>query len=249
MGKLYNKDAVLNHLIDNRNKELKPGEVDKLPEIKSIKKDSYEIILTDNTNFKREEETAQEETKAFPFICSVTGYEMNGSQKFVFGSESRHVVSEKALKEANRDFFPKFSNPDGLHYIYQEKYEEKLLCPVTNTKFGRVIQIYPEGELEIERARSFMPKVKSKKKKNKRSIEDETVSGEIDVKKIKIKQKDVSSTIKMPSVLHMTQEVNKDVSEYEIDKYRKLKLIGDTTKSEDKSALGQMFKCSRPWQH
>lgn len=251
LGKLYNKEAVIDHLIDSKNKTLKPGEVDKLPEIKSLKKDSYELILADNTNFKREEETAQEETKAFPFICTVTGYEMNGSQRFVFGTESKHVVSEKALKESNAEFFPKSNSFDPtkvLHYIYQEKYEEKLLCPVTNKKFGRVIQLYPETVLEIDRAAAYGPRPKEKKKKKgKRKAEDDDASG-IAVK-AKYDQKVASSTIKMPSILHMTQSVTADVSEAEIEKYRKLKLIGDTTKSEDKSALGQMFKCSRPWQH
>lgn len=132
-----------------------------------------------------------------------------------------------------------------LHYIYHEKYEGKILCPVTNKPFGRVIQLYPETPLEIQRAAAFAPKPKEKKKKLKRKTEDEL----LDWKQIKIDQKKVHSTIKMPSVLHMTKEVAKDVSEYEIEKYRELKLIGDTTKSEDKSALGQMFKCSRPWQH
>jgi len=247
MGKLYNKVAVINHIVDNKNRELKPGEVDKLPEIKNLKKDSYDLELTDNANFTREEETAQEETKAFPFICSVTGYEMNGSQKFVFGTESRVVVSEKALKESNAGLFPKSQSLDTtkqLHYIYQEKYEGQILCPVTNKPFGRVIQLYPETPLEVQRAAAFAPKPKEKKKKKRKNEEEP-----MDWKLIKPNQKKVQSTIKMPSVLHMTQEVAKDVSEYEIEKYRELKLIGDTTKSEDKSALGQMFKCSRPWQH
>lgn len=285
LGKLYNKDAVLNHLIDNKNKVLKAGEVDKLPEIKKIRIDAYELNLTDNTNYKREEETALEETKAFPFICTVTGYEMSGCQNFVFGSICRNVVSEKALKMANAQFFPKSQSFDplkSLHYIYQEKYESKLLCPITNTKFGRVIQINPQTQLEITRAHAFAPKHKVKKvKSSKRTaieagvatnkigenmhepatnfrsglgntvVHREAFGGQTfeNAKKIKIDQKVRSSTIKMPSILHMTKSVTGDVNEAEIEKYRKLKLIGDTTKSEDKSALGQMFTCSRPWQH
>jgi hypothetical protein len=284
LGKLYNKDAVLNHLIDNKNKVLKPGEVDKLPEIKKIRIDAYELNLTDNTNYKREEETALVETKAFPFICTVTGYEMNGAQNFVFGSVCRNVVSEKALKMANSQFFPKSQSFDPLttlHYIYQDKYEGKLVCPITNTKFGRVLQINPQTELEIRRANAFAPKHKVKKvKSGKRTaieageatdkiserhevatnfrsglkntvVHREAFGGQTfdNVKKIKIDQKLRTSEIKMPSILHMTKSVTGDVNETEIEKYRKLNLIGDTTKSEDKSALGQMFTCSRPWQH
>ena len=55
---------------------------------------------------------------------------MNGSQKFVFGTESRVVVSEKALKESNAALFPKSQSLDTtkqLHYIYQEKYEGQIL--------------------------------------------------------------------------------------------------------------------------
>merc|ERR1712198_46845 len=44
-GKLYNREAVINHLLDHRGKTLKPGEVDKLPEIKVLKTDAFDVVL------------------------------------------------------------------------------------------------------------------------------------------------------------------------------------------------------------
>jgi len=246
-GKLYNKEAVMNHLVDHRGKPLKPGEVDKLPEIKSLKTDAFEVQLGDNQNYKRTEDDVQEVTNSFPFMCSVTGYEMNGAQKFCFGLNTKHVVSEKALKQANMKFLPKLIVDESisLHYIYQPKYEDQLLCPVTNLPFGRPIQLYPESELEVQRAKSWLSVRKQKRKKDKHKNGDASAS-----KQVKIDQVRTTSIIKLPSVLKMTNEVVKEgENSREIEVYRELKLIGDTTKSEDKSALGQMFKCSRPWQH
>jgi len=245
-GKLYNKSAVIDHLLDHRGKTLKPGETDKLPEIKSLKTDAFDVILTDNQNHKRVEDDAQEINASFPFICQITGYEMNGAQKFCFGLNTRYVVSEKALKEANAAMLPKVTVDESvaLAHIYNPKYEDKLLCPVTNKPFGRPIQLYPESDLEIERAKAFLAVRKNKRKKNKNG------EGASSSKQPKVDQVKTSSTIKLPSVIKMTSEVVEESSRSkEIETYRELKLIGDTTKSEDKSALGMMFKCSRPWQH
>merc|ERR1712066_590682 len=62
MGRLFNKQDAIEYLLDRGGQEPKPGEVDKLP---------------DNRNYKTTEEDDREVTNAFPFICPITGYEMN----------------------------------------------------------------------------------------------------------------------------------------------------------------------------
>merc|ERR1711934_1247777 len=110
---------------------------------------------------------------------------MNGSQRFVFGSRSKHVVSEKALKEANAKILPKSSMAAGdanekLNAVYEEKYEEKLMCPITNEPFGRPVLFYPETSLEKERAAKWNSAGKSKTKKKKRKAVE--VEGDLTIK-------------------------------------------------------------------
>ena len=129
---------------------------------------------------------------------------------------------------------------EQLNAVYDEKYEDKLMCPITNEPFGRPVLFYPETGLEKERAAKWNSAGKSKAKKKKRKVVDE---GDLT-----IKSRTTTSYINLPKIQKMANEVVGDANESkEIEAYRKLKLIGDTTKEVDNSALGQMFKCARSY--
>ena len=94
LGRLYSKEAVLEGLLDRST----------LPEtathIKTLK-DVKTLNLTNNPAFDRDaskNEGDVDEGRS-PYICPVTGLEMNGKFKFCFLWQCGCVVSERALKE------------------------------------------------------------------------------------------------------------------------------------------------------
>lgn len=139
-----------------------------MSEIKSTK-DFWELKnYTKNPNYSEEIDKTIEKPSKFPFLCPVTGVEMNGiSGKFVFGLNSKSLVSEKALKECNMGVFPNsLSNAgksssagedaENLHACYSANYEEKLMCPMVSKPFGRPILLYPSTKAEIDRAKAYV---------------------------------------------------------------------------------------------
>lgn len=102
MGKLYNKDAVLELLIDRDSF----GDADILcPHIKSLK-DVVNLKVEANPSFLVTKQSSilssynDSETK-YPFICPITQKEMNGHSKFIFLSKCGCVMSITALKTVN----------------------------------------------------------------------------------------------------------------------------------------------------
>ena len=196
---------LLEYLLDKpsyeasvNNDQLKPP-----AEIKSTK-DYWEIKhLTDNKKFidneqkssKKEDQGPKKTSEAtksdFPFECSISGQEMNGQNKFVFGLQSKALVSEQALREVNIALFPKTQaagnseiQSGALHPVYDEKNEKSLICPVTNSPFGRPIQLYPQTPAEIKRMQDYVPVGKLKKKK-KNKEKQQNNDDEPSVKKCK----------------------------------------------------------------
>ena len=96
LGNLYNKEAVLEYLIDKSSVT-----TDIASHIRSLK-DVKELNLTSNPAFEQkamEHADSYLDFQASPFICPVVGIEMNGRYKFCFLWKCGCVFSEKALKE------------------------------------------------------------------------------------------------------------------------------------------------------
>jgi hypothetical protein len=113
LGRLYNKEAIIEKLLENKSGSQENG--DKLiPEaatdhIKSLK-DVKELLLADNPDYDRKSKEGSSvggagflDRNISPYICPVAGLEMNGRFKFVFDWSTGKVYSERALKIVNND--------------------------------------------------------------------------------------------------------------------------------------------------
>ena len=93
LGNLYNKEAVLEYLLD---KASVTSDVAK--HIRSLK-DVKELNLTENSTFKKDQAGGGLDFQASWFMCPVVGIEMNGRYKFCLLWKCGCVLSERALKE------------------------------------------------------------------------------------------------------------------------------------------------------
>ena len=96
LGNLYNKEAVLEYLLDKSSVAS-----DVASHIRSLK-DVRELKLTNNPAFEKkssEQADSYLDFQASRFICPIVGIEMNGRYKFCFLWKCGCVFSERALKE------------------------------------------------------------------------------------------------------------------------------------------------------
>ncbi|XP_059415622.1 replication termination factor 2-like isoform X2 [Carassius carassius] len=109
LGRLYNKDAIIEYLLD-KSAERPNSEV--VAHIRSIK-DVKELNLTDNPAWKGERRNIKgdcyEDMHCSMFICPVVGLEMNGKHKFLYLQTCGCVFSERALKEVKTEICHKKS--------------------------------------------------------------------------------------------------------------------------------------------
>ncbi|XP_072045981.1 replication termination factor 2-like [Amphiura filiformis] len=94
LGRLYNKESILEYLLDKSTS-------DSADHIRSLK-DVRVLTLTENPAYgkrKVDKGDAYVDTHEAPFICPVTGIEMNGLYKFCYLWTCGCAMSEKALKE------------------------------------------------------------------------------------------------------------------------------------------------------
>ncbi|XP_006839222.1 PREDICTED: protein RTF2 homolog [Chrysochloris asiatica] len=102
LGRLYNKDAVIEFLLDKSSgKALKAAS-----HIKSIK-NVTELKLSDNPAWEGDRGNTKgdkhDDLQRARFICPVVGLEMNGRHRFCFLRCCGCVFSERALKEIKAD--------------------------------------------------------------------------------------------------------------------------------------------------
>ncbi|XP_018611634.1 replication termination factor 2 [Scleropages formosus] len=111
LGRLYNKDAVIEYLLD-KSAERPNSEV--VAHIRGIK-DVKELNLTDNPAWEGERSTSKgdryEDLHCAQFICPVVGLEMNGKHKFCFLRTCGCVFSERALREVKTEICHKCGEP------------------------------------------------------------------------------------------------------------------------------------------
>ncbi|XP_068006094.1 replication termination factor 2 isoform X2 [Melanerpes formicivorus] len=99
LGRLYNKDAVIEFLLD---KSADKTPVEAASHIKNIK-NVTELNLADNPAWTGDKESIKgdkyDDIQSARFICPVVGLEMNGRHRFCFLRNCGCVFSERALKE------------------------------------------------------------------------------------------------------------------------------------------------------
>ncbi|KAL8179527.1 UNVERIFIED_CONTAM: Protein RTF2 [Gekko kuhli] len=99
LGRLYNKDAIIEFLLD---KSSEKAVVEAASHIKSIK-NVIELNLADNPAWTGDKGNTKgdkyDDIQSARFICPVVGLEMNGRHRFCFLRNCGCVFSERALKE------------------------------------------------------------------------------------------------------------------------------------------------------
>ncbi|KAM6053789.1 replication termination factor 2 isoform 1-T1 [Chlamydotis macqueenii] len=111
LGRLYNKDAVIEFLLD---KSADKTPMEAASHIKSIK-NVTELNLADNPAWSGDKECIKgdkyDDFQSARFICPVVGLEMNGRHRFCFLRNCGCVFSERALKEIKSEVCHKCGVP------------------------------------------------------------------------------------------------------------------------------------------
>ncbi|KAF5360077.1 hypothetical protein D9758_007573 [Tetrapyrgos nigripes] len=190
LGKLYNKDALLEYLLDKSaygdGKKI-CGHIRSLKDVKTLK-------LTPNTAAPPSTSNGDDSTGRAHFICPLNLKEMNGAQPFIYIATCGCVFSHAGFKalagsSSSGSSSPKDNAKDkdiGEEIKEEEKeqakdkdsepQQEQLdLCPQCASKYSKtddVLFINPSPEQEermrarMERLRLLEPAKKSKKRKN-----------------------------------------------------------------------------------
>jgi len=102
MGRLYNKESVIELLL-SKDRSAAPARTEHLEKLKDI----VELKLTPNPAYNDKRASVGDgmyvDRLVSPWICPITGLEMNGRFKFVFPWSSGRVVAERAIKMLQKD--------------------------------------------------------------------------------------------------------------------------------------------------
>ncbi|KAG8007629.1 Protein RTF2-like protein [Nibea albiflora] len=156
LGRLYNKDAVIEYLLDKAAERPNAEAVVHIRGTKDIK----ELNLTDNPEWEGERRNAKgdryEDIHCGMFICPVVGLEMNGKHRFCYLQTCGCVFSDRAMKEVKTEICHKCGDP----------FKDEDLIVLNGTKE------------EVEKLREKMEerRAKAKTKKSKKSRAAEAVS-------------------------------------------------------------------------
>ncbi|KAM9482239.1 replication termination factor 2 [Clarias gariepinus] len=130
LGRVYNKDAIIEYLLD---KSAERPNTEVVAHIRGIK-DVKELNLTDNPAWEGERRNAKgdcyEDMHCAMFICPVVGLEMNGKHKFCYLLTCGCVFSERALKEVKTEICHKCGDPfqeDDIVMLNGSKEEQEKL--------------------------------------------------------------------------------------------------------------------------
>ncbi|GIY92469.1 replication termination factor 2 [Caerostris extrusa] len=170
LGKLYNKEAVIEHILNKSSIASSPvaSHISKLSDVK-------ELNLTEKSDFKQNgfKGDAYVDFNNSKYICPVTGLDMNGKQKFCFAWKCGCVFSERARKEVKSETCHKCSKP----------LDQNDIIIINGT----------DEEIEVLREKMIERRHLAKlEKKKKRSAATET--SEVSVKKIKTESCESSSS-------------------------------------------------------
>ncbi|XP_029357121.1 replication termination factor 2 isoform X2 [Echeneis naucrates] len=156
LGRLYNKDAIIEYLLDKSADRPNTEAVAHIHGIKDIK----ELNLTDNPEWEGERRNAKgdryEDIHCGMFICPVVGLEMNGKHRFCYLQTCGCVFSDRALKEVKTEICHKCGDP----------FKDEDVVVLNGTK----------EEVEKLKEKMEEKRAKAKTKKSKKKKAAETVS-------------------------------------------------------------------------
>ncbi|XP_042361225.1 replication termination factor 2 [Plectropomus leopardus] len=156
LGRLYNKDAIIEYLLDKTAERPNAEAVAHIRGIKDIK----ELNLTDNPEWEGERRNTKgdryEDIHCGMFICPVVGLEMNGKHRFCYLQTCGCVFSDRALKEVKTEICHKCG----------DAFKDEDIVVLNGTK----------EEVEKLREKMEEKRIKAKTKKSKKSKAAETVS-------------------------------------------------------------------------
>ncbi|XP_047202773.1 replication termination factor 2 isoform X2 [Girardinichthys multiradiatus] len=156
LGRLYNKDAIIEYLLD---KSAERPNAEAVTHIRGIK-DINELNLTDNPEWEGERRNAKgdryEDIHSSMFICPVVGLEMNGKHRFCYLQSCGCVFSDRALKEVKTEICHKCGDP----------FKDEDIVVLNGTK----------EEVQKLKEKMDESRAKTKTKKSKKSKAVETVS-------------------------------------------------------------------------
>ncbi|XP_026104033.1 protein RTF2 homolog isoform X2 [Carassius auratus] len=174
LGRLYNKDAIIEYLLD-KSAERPNSEV--VAHIRSIK-DVKELNLTDNPAWKGERRNIKgdcyEDMHCSMFICPVVGLEMNGKHKFLYLQTCGCVFSERALKEVKTEICHKCGDP----------FQEDDLVMLNGTK-EEVEKLQRAMEERRSKAKTAKKSKKSKDTKVSKAQDPSVTAGSCDASETK----------------------------------------------------------------
>lgn len=184
LGRLYNKDAIIEHLLKIKSSQTSAGASSStvsnsstVSHIRSLK-DVKELKLKEKPDFDKTHNASSgsEQFKA-QFVCPVSGLDINGKYKFFYILTCGCVISERALKEVSDDnsciicFKPYNSKLDLIVLNGDEnevkELKEKLLLRKRQYRSDRRPQ-------EITATSSTSSTTKAKKKSE--YLQDDTIS-------------------------------------------------------------------------
>ncbi|XP_034540863.1 replication termination factor 2 [Notolabrus celidotus] len=160
LGRLYNKDAVIEYLLDKTAERPNAEAVTHIRGIKDIK----ELNLTDNPEWEGERRNTKgdryEDINCGMFICPVVGLEMNGKHRFCYLQTCGCVFSDRAMKEVKTEICHKCGDP----------FKDEDVVGLNGTK--------EEVEKLKEKMEERRSKAKTKKSKKSKAAESVTTPSE-----------------------------------------------------------------------
>ncbi|XP_069547139.1 replication termination factor 2 [Brachyistius frenatus] len=160
LGRLFNKDAVIEYLLDKTAERPNTEAVAHIRGIKDIK----ELNLIDNPEWEGERRNAKgdryEDINCGMFICPVVGLEMNGKHRFCYLQTCGCVFSDRALKEVKTEICHKCGDP----------FKEEDIVVLNGTK--------EEAEKLKERMEERRATAKTKKSKKRKATETASAPSE-----------------------------------------------------------------------
>jgi len=126
MGRLYNKEAIIELLL-SQDRSTAPKWSEHLKQLKDV----VELQLTSNpayTDGSRRQDAVGDgmyvDRLVSPWICPVTGLEMNGRFKFAFNFKTGRVIAERAVKILKKDPEERANFPEEDVVILNPEEEE-----------------------------------------------------------------------------------------------------------------------------
>ena len=259
LGKLYNKEAIIEKLLENKSGAQENG--DKLipdastEHIKSLK-DVKELQLAENPAFDKKAKDGSSvggagflDRKIAPYICPVAGLEMNGRFKFVFDWSTGKVYSDRALKVVNKDTTTQIS-------------EENLVIINPEEKSSDAETMFTKMEARRARTKAMKKAAKEGKRKHDKSLNSSEINAKssalVDTKSqvnsassphsmavngsVESKKAKLASSSKPLSASEKREKLAKELQN---SKHKKKTIQNDETKSEVFKALFSTHKSAQ----